>query len=88
VVAPFGLVPVATGLGGWIYLVVAAVGGAAFLWGAVRVFMSRAGDADAPADMRHAKALFGISIIYLFALFAALLVERVFRCTSVVGGGA
>jgi protoheme IX farnesyltransferase len=88
VVAPFGLVPVATGLGGWIYLVVAAVGGAAFLWGAVRVFMSRAGDADAPADMRHAKALFGISIIYLFALFAALLVERILPLHFVVGGGA
>ncbi len=88
VVAPFGLVPVATGLGGWIYLVVAAVGGAAFLWGAIRVFMSRAGDADAPADMRHAKALFGISIIYLFALFAALLVERILPLHFVVGGGA
>src|SRR5690606_16266231 len=56
IVAPFGLVPVATGLGGWIYLVVASIGGAAFLWGAFRVFFSRAGEAEAPADMRHAKA--------------------------------
>ncbi len=76
IVAPFGLVPVATGLGGAIYLAVAAIGGAAFLWGAIKVFASRAGDSDAPADMRHAKTLFGISILYLFALFAALLVER------------
>ena len=88
VVAPFGLVPVATGLGGMIYLVVAALGGAAFLWSAIRVFGSRAGDADAPADMRHAKAMFGVSIIYLFALFAALLVERVLPLHFVVGAGA
>jgi heme o synthase len=44
VVAPFGLAPVVTGLGGAIYLAVASVGGIAFLWGAVRVFMSRAGN--------------------------------------------
>ena len=88
VVAPFGLVPVATGLGGMIYLVVATLGGAAFLWSAIRVFGSRAGDADAPVDMRHAKAMFGVSIIYLFALFAALLVERVLPLHFVVGAGA
>jgi protoheme IX farnesyltransferase len=74
--APFGLVPVATGLGGAIYLAVASIGGAAFLWCAVRVFLSKAGDADGKADLRHAKAMFGVSILYLFALFAALLIER------------
>lgn len=74
--APFGLVPVLTGLGGAIYAVVATVGGLAFLWCAIRIFVSRAGDADAPADMIRAKQMFGVSIIYLFALFAALLVER------------
>jgi len=73
---PFALAPVATGLGGAIYLAVASVGGAAFLWSAIRVFLSKAGDADGKADLRHAKSLFGISILYLFALFAALLVER------------
>jgi protoheme IX farnesyltransferase len=85
-VAPFGLAPAFTGLGGLIYLVVAAIGGAAFLWAALRVFMSRAGDADAPDDMRHAKALFGISILYLFALFAALLVEHVLPLHFAIGG--
>jgi heme o synthase len=96
VVAPFGLAPVATGLGGAIYLVVASLGGAAFLWGAVRVFMSRAGDNDtgdgrARQDLRRAHVLFGISIIYLFALFAALLVEHAFPLHFPVylfGGGA
>ena len=88
IVAPFGLAPVITGLGSMIYLVVAALGGGAFLWFALRVFMSRAGDADAPADMRHAKAMFGVSILYLFALFAALLVEHVLPLHFAVGGGA
>ncbi|MCC7046527.1 MAG: protoheme IX farnesyltransferase [Alphaproteobacteria bacterium] len=87
VVAPFGLLPAFTGLGGVIYLVVSALGGAWFLWGAVRVFMSRAGDADAPADMRRAKQLFGISILYLFALFGALLVERVLPLHFPLVGG-
>jgi heme o synthase len=86
IVAPFGLVPVVTGLGGWIYAVVAAIGGAAFLWRAVRVFRSKAGDADGEGDLKHAKALFGVSIFYLFALFAALLVERALPLYFAVGG--
>ena len=88
VVAPFGLVPAFTGLGGMIYLVVAAVGGAVFLWCAIRIFMSRAGDADAPADIGRAKQMFGVSIVYLFALFAALLVEHILPLHFSVFGGA
>ncbi|MEQ1610975.1 MAG: heme o synthase [Hyphomonadaceae bacterium] len=88
VVAPFGLLPVATGLGGIIYLVVAALGGAAFLCAAIRVFMSRAGETDAPLDIRHAKAMFGISILYLFALFAALLVEHALPLHFALGAGS
>jgi protoheme IX farnesyltransferase len=88
VVAPFGIAPVFTGLGGVIYLVVASLGGLAFLGCALRVFTSRAGDADAPADIRHAKAMFGVSILYLFALFAALLVEHVLPLHFAVGAGA
>jgi len=88
VVAPFGVLPAFTGLGGAVYLVVAAVGGLAFLWCAMRVFRSRAGDADAPADIRHAKAMFGVSILYLFALFAALLAERILPLHFPLGGMA
>jgi protoheme IX farnesyltransferase len=88
VMAPFGLAPVATGLGGMIYFIVASLGAAVFLWGALRVFTSRAGDADHRADLKHARALFGISIIYLFALFAALLVEHAAPLHFPVGGGA
>jgi heme o synthase len=88
IVAPFGVVPAFTGLGGMIYLAVASAGGLAFLWCAIKVFRSRAGDADAPGDMRHAKVMFGVSIFYLFALFAALLVERVLPLHIPVGGVA
>ena len=88
VVAPFGLVPAFTGLGGVIYLAVAAVGGLAFLWCAIRVFMSRAGDADAPSDIGRAKQMFGVSIIYLFAMFAALLIEHVLPLHFPLVGGA
>jgi heme o synthase len=88
IVAPFGLAPVATGLGGMIYLVVASLGGAAFLWAALRVFMSRAGEPNARQDLRRAHVLFGVSILYLFALFAALLVEHAFPLHFAVGGRA
>jgi protoheme IX farnesyltransferase len=74
--APLGLAPVFTGLGGGLYAVVAALLGAGFVVLSARVLMSRAGEGDVAQD-RHARALFGFSILYLFALFAALLVERV-----------
>ncbi len=38
---------------------------------------SRAGDGE-PAEDKRARDLFGFSILYLFALFAALLAERGF----------
>jgi protoheme IX farnesyltransferase len=89
VLAPLGLSPVATGLGGWLYAVVAAAAGGLFVLLAVRVHASRAGDrlgetaaADAPdlyevkAGDRAARDLFAFSILYLFLLFAALLVEH------------
>jgi protoheme IX farnesyltransferase len=83
----FGLAPVATGLGGALYLTVAALGGGAFLWAAIRLFRSRAGEPDGRADLGRAKAMFGISILYLFSLFAALLLERVLPLYLDVRGG-
>lgn len=73
--APLSLAPVATGLGGVIYAAIAGLGGAGFLWLAFRVWRSRAGEGDKAED-KHARAMFGYSIFYLFALFAALLIER------------
>jgi protoheme IX farnesyltransferase len=86
IVAAFGLAPVATGLGGMLYLAVAAIGGAVFVWAAIRVFMSRAGDTGARLDLRRAHWLFGVSILYLFAVFAALGLEHALPLYVPVGG--
>jgi protoheme IX farnesyltransferase len=72
--APLGAAPVLTHLGGMIYASVSIVGGAAFILLAARVLRSQAGEGGA-AD-KPARELFGFSILYLFALFAALLVDH------------
>ncbi|HET9159767.1 MAG TPA: protoheme IX farnesyltransferase, partial [Caulobacteraceae bacterium] len=71
-------------LGGWVYLAVSGLGGLIFLLLAWRLFRSRAGDLVEGADglyavkpdVRPARNLFAFSILYLFALFAALLGEH------------
>ncbi|MGC6500217.1 MAG: heme o synthase [Henriciella sp.] len=76
--APLGLVPVLTGLGGLIYGGVALGAGAGFLWFAVRLLRSCAGEAEAgEAERKLAMGTFGFSILYLFLLFGALLFEHV-----------
>ena len=77
ILAPLGLAPVLTHLGGTLYAIVATIGGAAFIFFAARVAFSRAGE-GLPAEDKKAKALFAFSIFYLFAVFAALLVELTF----------
>ncbi|MBL8530549.1 MAG: protoheme IX farnesyltransferase [Hyphomonadaceae bacterium] len=74
--APLGLAPVLTGLGGAIYGAVAAAGGAFFVFLAWRLLRSRAGEGD-KAQAKPARDLFAFSILYLFVLFGALLVDRV-----------
>ncbi|MBP6688785.1 MAG: heme o synthase [Hyphomonadaceae bacterium] len=75
--APLAVAPVFTGLGGMIYGSIAVFGGAFFVFLAGRVLMSRAGE-GVPAEDKRARDLFGFSILYLFALFAAILAERGF----------
>jgi heme o synthase len=75
--APLGLAPVFTGLGGMIYGAIASVGGAFFVFLAFRVLRSRAGEGERALD-KPARDMFAFSILYLFALFAALLAERGF----------
>jgi protoheme IX farnesyltransferase len=73
--APLGLAPFFTGLGGALYAGAAALGGALFVLLAVRVARSSAGEGDRAAD-KPARDLFGFSILYLFTLFAVLLLEH------------
>lgn len=86
---PTAIAPALVGLGGVIYLVVSVVGGLGFLGLAWRLFRSRAGDEpdkadtvgreaalyDVKAQAKPARDLFAFSILYLMALFSALLVE-------------
>jgi protoheme IX farnesyltransferase len=69
---PAGLLPAFIGLGGPLYLAVATLFGGWLVAGAVAV-LRESDDAREPA----ARQLFAVSIAYLFALFAALIAERV-----------
>jgi protoheme IX farnesyltransferase len=66
-----GFLPVFLGFAGPLYLAANAVVGGWFLIASVRVFRER----DEVREP-NARRLFGISILYLFALFAALIVEQ------------
>jgi len=63
-----GFVPVAIGLGGWLYLASAALATTLFLAAAWRARV------DGPA--RQARTLFAASILYLFILFGAVIAEH------------
>lgn len=62
------LLPFLTGMSGWLYLVVAVGLGARFLWLSTQLF--------ATANERLALRTFGFSIVYLFGIFAALMVDH------------
>ena len=66
--APLGVAPWWLGFAGPFYGSAAAVLGGVFLLGAVRVWRND--------QERHCRQLFGFSILYLFAIFAMLLVDR------------
>ncbi len=71
VLVPVGLLPFGFGFAGWLYAAAAVAGGAAMLYWAGDIYHAR-------SDQRFRKAcwrMFGGSIGYLFALFAALLIE-------------
>jgi heme o synthase len=70
--APLGTAPFFLGFAGKAYAATAVVGGLAMLWLALEIFRKRDG---APAR-KAAGRMFGFSILYLFALFAVLLVEQ------------
>ena len=67
------IAPWALGLAGWLYAVVAVVGTGVFVWLATVVAMRRPARDDA---LKPEKKLFAFSIVYLFLLFGALVVDR------------
>lgn len=79
---PIGFSPALIGLGGALYAVVSALLGLAFLYFALRVYIFREGFQANFATRR----LFSFSILYLFLLFAVLLVEISLGLPSVSEG--
>ncbi|MDT3684506.1 MAG: heme o synthase [Pseudorhodoplanes sp.] len=71
-----GVSPWLSGFAGALYAIVSAVTGGVMMVLSIRLYRSEGAQAD-----RIAKQLFGFSILYLFALFAVLLVEQVFGLT-------
>jgi protoheme IX farnesyltransferase len=71
VLFPVGLLPGAIGLAGPLYMAAASIFGGWLVWEAVAVARE--------TDIEHepaARRLFGVSILYLFVIFAALILER------------
>lgn len=74
--APIAIAPAFTQVGGLLYLVVALVMNAVFLFGAFNIW--KRNDEAATADsFRAEKRFFAFSIVYLFVHFVALLLEKV-----------
>ena len=67
------IAPWAMGLAGWVYGAASVALNAIFLLLAFAVFANKATE---PREMGPEKRLFGFSIIYLFGLFAALVIDR------------
>jgi len=74
VMAPVAVLPALMGFGGLIYLVVSVTTGLAMIGLSLRVWRRTEGQ---PA-VKAAYSLFGFSILYLFLLFAVLIVENGF----------
>jgi protoheme IX farnesyltransferase len=70
---PAAALPALTGVAGPVYALGAAILTGVFVWRAFDLY--RRGEGD--VENRAAKKLFGFSIIWLFALFALILVEKI-----------
>jgi protoheme IX farnesyltransferase len=73
----FSLAPLALGFAGLLYAAVALAAGAWFLSAAITV-------ARRPGDHKVAMKLFGVSIVYLFVVFAAFIAESAFAIAPLV----
>lgn len=75
ILVPVAVSPVLLPMAGFVYGAVAAIGGAVFLQRAWAVYRDPE-DRDKSARDKTAMGLFGFSILYLFGLFLALLIEH------------
>ncbi|MDX8508256.1 heme o synthase [Mesorhizobium captivum] len=82
ILAPVGVLPWVLGYTTAAYGAVSAALGAGFVWYAWKVL----GMSDGDRAMKPAKALFGYSLLYLFAVFAAYLVDSVVGRALMTGG--
>ncbi|MER8545538.1 heme o synthase [Mesorhizobium sp. M0684] len=82
VLAPVGVLPWVLGFTTPVYGIVALLLGAGFVWYAWKVLQM----ADDDRAMKPAKALFGYSLLYLFAIFAAYLGDCVVARALTIGG--
>lgn len=82
ILAPVGVLPWALGYTTAGYGVVSAALGLGFVWYAWKVLRM----ADDDRAMKPAKALFGYSLLYLFAIFAVYLVDCVVGRALMMGG--
>jgi protoheme IX farnesyltransferase len=74
VLVPVGILPWMMGIGGELYAALAVAAGAGMVLMALRVYRVRQGAQANKAAMQ----LFAFSILYLFLLFSALIVEHGF----------
>ena len=86
VLVPVSLAPVLTVAGGPVYLAVALAANVAFLRAAWTV-ARRDPDAAAADRYRAEKRLFGVSILYLFALFGGFIGDAALRALGVAAAG-
>jgi protoheme IX farnesyltransferase len=71
VLVPLGVLPAMLGIGGALYLASSVGLGLWFLWEAIATY----GETDETKEPA-AHRLFGVSLLYLAALFAALIIEK------------
>lgn len=71
VLVPVGMLPAFLHIGGMLYLAVSGIIGLWFLWEAIATYREKDENKE-PAAHR----LFGVSLLYMAALFAALILER------------
>jgi len=72
-VAITGVLPTVAGYAGYAYGILATALGAGFVWYSWKVLLMPESD----RGMKPAKALFGYSLLYLFAIFTALLADSI-----------